>query len=121
MVATLMKRRHLQSCLSVDASTRNPITMRYGDPRQICQQGGGVHELGLTLGFGHDCQYLQCHGDAWRHLWANGPDAEVYIGEPLTSGLEDVYGQLGAPDLQSPDVSVSHLLAQLRLLCRRWI
>ncbi len=81
----------------------------YGDASpDLSAKVAGVHELGHTLGFGHDCSIYNVMGLAWRHLWANGPDAEVYIGEPLTSGLVDVYGGLGAPVLQSPDVSVSH-------------
>lgn len=81
----------------------------YGDPAaDISAKVAGVHELGHVVGFAHDCSIYNVMGMAWRHLWANGPEAEVYIGEPMTAGLVDTYSGLGAPTLQSPDVSVSH-------------
>jgi hypothetical protein len=81
----------------------------YGDASPDLEgTAAGVHELGHTLGFGHDCSIYNVMGLSWRHLWANGPDAQVYVGEALTAGLVDVYSGLGPPVLQTPDVSVSH-------------
>jgi len=81
----------------------------YGDGSpDLSGKIAGLHELGHIAGFGHDCSIYNVMGLAWRHLWANGPDASVYLGEPLVAGIIDTYGDDGPPTLQQRDVSVSH-------------
>lgn len=81
----------------------------YGDGSpDLSGKVAGLHELGHVAGFGHDCGIYNVMGLAWRHLWANGPDASVYLGEPLVAGIVDTYGDVGPPTLQQREVSVSH-------------
>lgn len=67
-----------------------------------------VHELGHTVGFGHDCSTYNVMGNATRHFWANGPNAASYLGEGVVAGLVDVYSDDGPATLQAPDVAVTH-------------
>ena len=81
----------------------------YGDGSpDLSGKVAGLHELGHLAGFAHDCCIYNVMGLSWRHLWANDPDASVYLGEPLVAGIVDTYGNVGPPTLQQREVSVSH-------------
>ena len=81
----------------------------YGDDSSdISSLPAAIHELGHTVAFGHDPSTYNIMGDAYRHFWANGADAGVYLGEGVIDGLIALYGDEFPPVLQYRDVAVTH-------------
>lgn len=68
-------------------------------------QTTALHELGHSMGLGHENDEYNIMGEDWNVVSANGSTLRTYLGEDASDGAVDLYG---LPSTLRQDVSVAH-------------